>query len=201
MTAVIFLMRSFVNSQVVVVGGSMANSMSWCQQLLNCSLQNLFKADERCKKKRRQWWNYCVILYIIIMTTLEDAILDIYFTISSLHPNCLQHMRSGGQGVIVCKSHATHWAFITCGMSCATWYEGAAQLLSLTEFILALFYWLKLSTDKVREETGVPRENPWQWASEYILYRYLSCFKVAGLTALSLWKLFSEAGQTITVTK
>ena len=35
---------------------------------------------------------------------------------------------------------------ITCNTSCATWYEGTAQLLSLTEFeiafILAVSYWL-----------------------------------------------------------
>ena len=47
-----------------------------------------------------------------------------------------------GQGAILCKSRATHRALITCNVSCATWYEWTAQLLSLTElkwhFILAL---------------------------------------------------------------
>ena len=47
--------------------------------------------------------------------------------------NCLQRVCSSGQGVKVCKSCATHQALITCNMSCAMWYEGTAQLLSLTE--------------------------------------------------------------------
>ena len=47
--------------------------------------------------------------------------------------NCLQHVRSGGQGTVVCKSRATHLTRITCIMSCATLYEGTIQLLSLTE--------------------------------------------------------------------
>ena len=53
--------------------------------------------------------------------------------------NSLQHVRSSGQGVIVCKSRATYRAFITCNLSCATWYDGTAQLISLTEFKSHLF--------------------------------------------------------------
>ena len=34
----------------------------------------------------------------------------------------------------VCKSCATHRALITCNILYTTWYEGTAQLLSLTEF-------------------------------------------------------------------
>ena len=34
--------------------------------------------------------------------------------------NCLQHVRSSGQGAVVCKSRATHRALITCNMPCAT---------------------------------------------------------------------------------
>ena len=47
--------------------------------------------------------------------------------------SCRQHARSNGQGATVCKSRATHRALITCNMLCSTWYEGTAQLLSLTE--------------------------------------------------------------------
>ena len=54
----------------------------------------------------------------------------------------------------------------------ATWYEGTAQLLNLTEleivFILALFYWLDHWSDEGGEETGVPGENPWRWASDNV---------------------------------
>ena len=48
--------------------------------------------------------------------------------------NCLEHVRSSGQGAIVCKSHATHGVPFTCNMSCTMWYDETAQLLSLTEF-------------------------------------------------------------------
>ena len=37
-------------------------------------------------------------------------------------------------------SRATHRALFTCHMSCATWYEGTAQLFSLTEFKSHLLY-------------------------------------------------------------
>ena len=37
------------------------------------------------------------------------------------------------------KSCAAHTAFITCNLQCATWYEGTAQLLSLTELKSHLF--------------------------------------------------------------
>ena len=53
--------------------------------------------------------------------------------------NCLQHVHLSGQGKIVCKSSATHWVLVTCNMSCASWYKGTAQLLSLTELKLHLF--------------------------------------------------------------
>ena len=52
--------------------------------------------------------------------------------------NCLQHVRSSGQGTIVCKSPATHQALIIWNVLCATWYVGTAQLLDLTEFKLHL---------------------------------------------------------------
>ena len=53
--------------------------------------------------------------------------------------NCLQHVRSCGSDVIVCKSCATHQALITCNLQCVTWYNGTAQLLSLTELKSHLF--------------------------------------------------------------
>ena len=57
--------------------------------------------------------------------------------------NCLQCIHSSGQGTVLCKSHATRQALITC-MSCATWYEGTAQLLKFDRveitFISALFH-------------------------------------------------------------
>ena len=64
----------------------------------------------------------------------------------------------------MCKSRATNLALIMCSMSCATWYKGTAQLLSLTEFkihfILAFFPLAELLLDEGGEETRMPRENP-----------------------------------------
>ena len=75
---------------------------------------------------------------MIIMIAFKGAVRDF---LQSPHctANCLQHVRSSGQGAIVCKSRATHGALITCNMSCATWYEGTTQLLSLTELKSLLF--------------------------------------------------------------
>ena len=75
---------------------------------------------------------------LLIIIAFQGAIRDF---LQSPHSaaSCLQHVRSSGPGAIVCKSRATHRALITCNMSCATWYEGTAQLLSLTEFISHLF--------------------------------------------------------------
>ena len=53
--------------------------------------------------------------------------------------NYLQHIRSSGQGAIVCKSRATYPALIMSNMPCATWYEGVTQLLNLAKFKTHLF--------------------------------------------------------------
>ena len=55
--------------------------------------------------------------------------------------DCLQHVRSSGPSVIVCKSCATHWALITCNMSCYVprGKKGQLSFLSLTEFKWHLF--------------------------------------------------------------
>ena len=40
---------------------------------------------------------------------------------------CFQHVRSSGSCAIVCKPRATHRAFITCNISCETWFKGTTQ--------------------------------------------------------------------------
>ena len=49
------------------------------------------------------------------------------FTISSLRCKLSPTLRSSGQGAIMCKSRSTNRA------QCTIWYEGTAQLLSLTD--------------------------------------------------------------------
>ena len=73
----------------------------------------------------------------------------------------------------MCKSRATHPSLITCNMQCAIWYDGTAQLLSLTRveitFILALSLLaetMKPLTNEGGEETRVPKENRQRRASE-----------------------------------
>ena len=54
---------------------------------------------------------------IIIIIAFKGAIQDF---LQSPHcaKNCRQHVRSNGQGAIMCKSRATHRALIMCNMSC-----------------------------------------------------------------------------------
>ena len=47
---------------------------------------------------------------------------------------CIKHLSHVASNTY----HMLHQTLITCNMSCATWYEGTAQLLSLTEFELHL---------------------------------------------------------------
>ena len=54
--------------------------------------------------------------------------------------NCLQRVRSRVPGATVCKSRATHRELVTCNLQCVTWYEGTAQLLTLTELRSHFFY-------------------------------------------------------------
>ena len=79
-----------------------------------------------------------IIIIIIIIIAFIGAIRD-FLQSPYCVANCLQHVRSNGQGTIVYKSRLTHRALITWNMSCATSYEGTAQLLSLTEFKSHLF--------------------------------------------------------------
>ena len=76
---------------------------------------------------------------IIIIIAFKGAIRDF---LQSPHStvNCLQHICSSGPGAIVCKSYATHQRLSRASvMLRATWYEGTAQLLSLTELKSHLF--------------------------------------------------------------
>ena len=98
---------------------------------------------------------------IMIIIAFKGAIRD---SLQSPHctANCPQHVSSSGPGAIVYKSRAAHRALITCKMSCATWYEGTAQLSSLTELKSHLFELYSLAeplADEGGEETGVPRKK------------------------------------------
>ena len=79
-----------------------------------------------------------LIIMIIIVIAFKDAVLD-FLQSPRCAANCLQHVRSSSQGTTACKSRATQRARMTCNVSCATWYEGIAQLLILTELKSHLF--------------------------------------------------------------
>ena len=87
-----------------------------------------------------QHWPRCsvIIMIMIIIIALKGTSQDF---LQSPHcaMNCLQHVRSSGQGAIVCKSRNTSSACHAQHVLCATWYKGTAQLLSLTELKLLVF--------------------------------------------------------------
>ena len=119
-----------------------------CKSTTGNSLLTKRRAPHR--GHRQLCGSYCCLLIVLIIImririiALKSAVR--YFS-QSPHcaADCLQHVHSSGRGAIVCKSRATLRARITCNMSCATWYEGTAQLLSFTDFkshLFNLFYWL-----------------------------------------------------------
>ena len=79
-----------------------------------------------------------MMMMMMIMTAFKGAV-RIFLQSSHCASNCLQHVRSSGQGAIVCKSRAIHCVLVTCSVLSATWYEGTTQLLSLTELKSNLF--------------------------------------------------------------
>ena len=93
----------------------------WCGTLFACQLWGLLF--------------YCLVNYnnnnINNNNRIERCNSKIFWQSPHCAVNRLQHRHSNGQDATVYKSHATRWTLVTCNMS---WYEGTAQLLSLTEF-------------------------------------------------------------------
>ena len=111
------------------------------------------------KKKNRIQRRYSRFFYNLL--TAPRTVSNTYAQVARAQP-CANHVQH-----IECLSSASV-------MLRATWYEGTAQLLSLTELKSDLFelyfYWLNHKTDEGGEETGVPGENPWRRASENATY-------------------------------
>ena len=91
----------------------------------------------------RMW---LVLPSFVIIIAFKGAIRDF---LQSPHSaaNCLQHIHSSGPGAVVCKSHATHRALITCKchVTChLVRRDSSAIKFDRVEiaFIWALFYWL-----------------------------------------------------------
>ena len=65
---------------------------------------------------------------------------------------CLQHVCCSGQGAIMCKSRATHWALVTCirrsvsHSKCMWWLTGGCTVMKhgAVEEILQVLHWLGL---------------------------------------------------------
>ena len=74
-------------------------------------------------------WN----LYKMMVTMTMKGVIQDFLQSSHCTMDCLQYICSSGHCVIVCKSCSVHWVLFMCSMRHATWYEGAAQLLSLTD--------------------------------------------------------------------
>ena len=111
-----------------------------------------------------------IIIIIIIIITSKGANPDF---VQSPHcaANHLQHVCSSGPDAIMCKSHATHRALITCSMS---WYvpSGTKGQLShkvwqsLNHIYFSFILWAEPLTDEGGEETRVPAKKSWRRASE-----------------------------------
>ena len=87
-----------------------------------------------------------ITIMIIIMIAFKSAIQD-FLQSPHFAVNCLQHVRSSGQGAILCKSCVTHQVLITCNMLCNVPCVHKDSSVSKfdrveTAFILALSYWL-----------------------------------------------------------
>ena len=82
--------------------------------------------------------NIIIIIMIGKIITLTGTIWDFYNLLTVLGTVSNTHAQVA-MGQSCWKSRAAHRVLITCNMSCAIWYEGAAQLLSLTEFKSHLF--------------------------------------------------------------
>ena len=76
-----------------------------------------------------------VVVVIIVIIDLKGAIPDFYNLLTA--PRTVSHTHV--HVATSCTARGTHRALITCNMPCATWYEGTAQLLRLTELKSHLF--------------------------------------------------------------
>ena len=91
-----------------------------------------------CKKSRIAPFNAIMMMMMMMMMMMIINRIgrrnSRFFTIPSLRRE-LSPTRTlqCGPSAIVCKSCATHPALITCNMQCATWCDGTARRLSLTE--------------------------------------------------------------------
>ena len=75
------------------------------------------------------WGFLFVCLFVVVVLTISLLQRELTPT----------HTLKWPKGANLCKSCATYRALITCNLQRATWYEGTAQLLSLTEFKQHLF--------------------------------------------------------------
>ena len=98
-----------------------------------------------------------VIIVIIILTIIAlKGASQFFYAISSLR----RELCPSSRGAILYKPRATHGAFITCNMSCATWYEGAAQQSNLDSIYFIFILLVEPYIDEGGEKTGVPGEIP-----------------------------------------
>ena len=117
----------------------------------------------------------CCHTETIMMMVLNSAIQDF-----SLSPHCAASCLN------------SNYVQITCNMSCATWYKGTAQLLSLTECKSHLhklyFHWLKPLTDKDRHCRSKLPSHYWHWANQSQCWSYNPWHLAGWTTGASILK-------------
>ena len=78
-----------------------------------------------------------VVIIMIIVFALKGANYNSYNFLTA--PQTVSNTYAGVARAQLCANDVQHRTLITCNMSCATWQEGTAQLLSLTELKAHLF--------------------------------------------------------------
>ena len=108
-----------------------------------------------------------MMMMMMMMIALGRTQFEIFFTIPSLRrelspTRTLKTLGHNSVKITCNTSSAYHVQHVVLR---ATWYEGTAQLLSLTDFkshfYLSFILLAEPFTGEGGEETGVPGENPW----------------------------------------
>ena len=144
----------------------MINTHTWSKQKINCLTTGMEMEQVHTLQKRTFICLTGVQLKTVIMIIIVALKGAYWYFLQSPHcaANSLQRLWSSGHGTIVCKSCATHPVLITCNISChMVWRDSSAIKFDKVE--IAFITLEDKFTDEGGEETRVPRENPWWWAS------------------------------------
>ena len=135
---------------------AVAEKLESSSRNLHADVSALAAVDETRFQSR--CFKIITIIIIVIIIVLKGAIWDLYK--SHWATSCLQHVRSSGQGAIVCNTSGTyHVQHVMCHM---VWRDNSAIMfdrVSIT-FLLASFYWLNHVPLKEGRTRECPEKTP-----------------------------------------